>query len=209
MKTYLFSAAVAATALFSNSTDVQADEILLEGHRPKLALHSDLRLRGDVKKRFAYFRKNADYYGALYVNSQEDISGEFWDTRNLALAKQSALESCRLKSENPSHCALYATVGPKKPSSGEGIRLSQTGNRLFKEYQRRQKDGKFGAFATTKYGHPGYSRNLSSEVEARATALRYCEKSVNGINANTSAHLVQNVMAGKGQECHVIHVTKP
>ncbi|AHD02856.1 hypothetical protein METH_03200 [Leisingera methylohalidivorans DSM 14336] len=209
LKKYFMSVAVAGTALFFNSTDVQAGEILLEGHRPKLTLHSDLRLRGDIKKQFSYFKKNADYYGALYINSQEDIAGEFWDTRSLALAKQSALKSCRLKSEDPSLCALYATVGPKKPAAGDGIRLSQSGNRLFKEYQRTQKDGKFGAFATTKYGHPGYSRNLSSEVEARATAIRYCRKSVKGVNANTSAHLVQNVMAGSGSKCSVIHVTRP
>ncbi|WP_152615677.1 hypothetical protein [Leisingera sp. ANG-M1] len=209
MRKHFIKAALTTAAILAAAIGAQAGEILLEGSRPKLTVHSEQRLRGELKKEFAYFKKNADYYGAFYINRQEEITGEFWNTRNMELAKQSAQDSCRLKSKTPSHCELYATVGPKNPAVGTGTRLSQSGHRLFKEYQRTQKDGKFGAFATTKYGHPGYSRGLSSEVEARATAIRYCEKSVQGMNENTSAHLVQNVMAGRGQECQVIHVTKP
>lgn len=209
MRKHFINATVAAAAFFSMTAGVFAEEILLEGFRPKLAVHSEERLEGEVKKDFAYFRKHADFYGALYVNRKEDISAEFWDTRSMELAQQSARKSCQLKSQDPSHCELYATVGPKNPATGTGLTLSQTGNRLFKKYQQLQKDGKYGAFATTVFGAPGYSWGYDSEVEAKASAIRGCESSVENISNKTSAHLVQNIMKGEGDTCRVIHVTKP
>ncbi|MCB4454704.1 hypothetical protein [Leisingera sp. McT4-56] len=209
MRKHFLNAAVIVTALSSITTYALAEEILLEGTKPKVTVHSEERLKGKVKKQFTYFKKNADFYGALYLNIQEDVGGEFWDTRNMELAKQTARKSCHLKSQNPSNCQLYATVGPKSPSNGKGITLSQAGNRLFRKYQMSHKDGTFSAFATTEYGAPGYSRNQHSEIEARATAIRFCEQSVEQINKNTGAHLVQNVMSDESGTCRVIHVTKP
>ncbi|WP_152610540.1 hypothetical protein [Leisingera sp. ANG-DT] len=209
MRKHFFNAAALVTALCSLATSASAEEILLEGTRPKVTVHSAERLSGEIKRQFAYFRKNADFYGALYVNRAEDVAGEFWDTRNIALAKQSAQKSCRLKSQDQSLCELYATVGPRNPANGTGATLSQSGNRTFKKYQSLQKAGKFGAFATTGYGSPGYSWGYSTEVEARASAIRGCESGLEKIYKNTSAHLVQNVMDKKRDTCRVIHVSKP
>lgn len=90
MKKHFTTAALAAATFFATAAIASAEEILLEGFRPKLTIHSDERLKGDVKKEFAYFRKNAVFYGALYVNLQEDLAAEFWNATNIELAKQSA-----------------------------------------------------------------------------------------------------------------------
>ncbi|MBY6067547.1 DUF4189 domain-containing protein [Leisingera aquaemixtae] len=208
MEKHFLKTALTTAAFLSVSVGAWAEEILLEGFRPKLTIHSDERLKGGVKREFGYFKKNADFYGALYVNLQEDIAAEFWNAPNMAMAKQSAKKSCVLKSQDPSLCKLYATVGPKHPATGEGITLSQTGNRYFKKYQQSQKAGKYGAFATSGYGAPGYSWGYASEIEAKTSAIRACESKVEQMNSDTSAHIVRNVIEAEDLTCRVIHVTK-
>ncbi|WP_291738097.1 hypothetical protein, partial [Leisingera sp. F5] len=114
MRHFLSGLAAAATVLFSTTCATQAEEILIEGTRSKLSINSDIRLTGDMKKSFAFFKKNAEFYGAMFVNPPEDLVGAFWNTSSLPLAKHYALKSCQSKSRTPSSCQAYATVLPKK-----------------------------------------------------------------------------------------------
>lgn len=198
-----------AALLFTAATVVQAETILIEGTRSKLSINSDIRLTGDMKKSFAFFKKNAEFYGAIFVNPAEDLVGAFWNTTSLSLAEHYALKSCKSKSRTPAGCQHYATVIPKKRQQGAGRTLSQSGNLTYAAYRKRQVKDTYGAFAITENGDSGFSWNAPTEIQAEAIAMELCAENVRANNRDASAHVLKNVLEAKRSKCRVVHVSHP
>ncbi|MCF6430830.1 hypothetical protein [Leisingera sp. MMG026] len=209
MTRFIAGIAAIATVLFTNTASLQAEEVLLEGYRSKVTVHSSFRLKGDAKKKFSSFKKHADFYAAMFVNLEEDLVGSIAETTSLELAVYYARKSCRLKSQRPSQCKLHATITPKKPAADDGTTLSQHGNIAFRKYQQRQVKGKYGAFAMTENGDTGHVWNRDTEIEATAGALKFCRQGVSNTARDNTAFFVQNVIEQKRDNCRVIHITQP
>lgn len=122
-----------------------------------------------------YSRKKA-YFGAFFVVPG---TGNFFWTRNfhnLGTAKAAAKKGCEIVSEGKA-CKLYALLYPKgtDPNATQLGGLSQRAAKAFNtRYAKRQKNGKFGAYAINgAYGF-GASFGWPNAAEANEAAKAFC-----------------------------------
>ncbi len=122
-----------------------------------------------------YSRKKA-YFGAFYVVPGTD--NFFWtrNFHNLDTAKAAAKKGCEIVSEGKA-CKLYALLYPKgtDPNATQLGGLSQRTAKDFNtRYPKRQKNGKFGAFAINGANGYGVSFGWPNAAEANEAAKAYC-----------------------------------
>lgn len=204
MKTFI------AMALFCAAAQAAAAEtIVLDGTKSRTTVVSKVKLTGSMKTSFGFFKKNADFFGAFYINPAEDVVGGFWNTTSPGLADEYARKSCAAKSRTPSACQLYARVEPKTPAKAAGRHLSQSGNLSWAAYRQRQASGTYGAFAWNENGDIGFSWAGATEQGARDTALKLCRKDAAETNAAASALIRDKVLDPAKSACRVLHVTHP
>ncbi|GLQ27072.1 hypothetical protein [Sulfitobacter pacificus] len=136
-----------------------------------------IKLSAKQRRTLKWYASNKAYFGAFYV--VEGTDHVFW-TRNfhsMKIAREAAKTGCEIVSKSKS-CVLHAVLYPKgMDPNGKG--LDGLGQRTAKDFERkypkRQKDGKFGAFAINgAYGY-GASHGWDSAEEAREAALAYCK----------------------------------
>ncbi len=201
------SAALLAVCLISASV-ARAQDVAAETTRNILQATSTTELRDTAKSEFKAFRRKADFFGAIYINLTEDIAGAFWSANLLAVAEENARAACRVKSENPDGCVLYARVVPKNfdPMSDK-IPLSRISTKEFREYSRLQNTDRFGAFAVNDNGAVGFSWAEASPGWAEDEALKRCAKSARKLLRKTPDILEPVVSLPNKQGCRLVHQT--
>ncbi len=169
------------------------------------------KLTAEQRRTFKWFRSNKSYFGAFYIAPNTEHL--FW-TRNfhsLKTAKEAAKFGCEVVSKGVP-CQLHAVVYPKgvDPNAPDLAGLGQPSAKDFqRKYPKRQKDGKYGAFAINGAVGYGYSFGWDSKEEANEAALAYCESYV-------SRHLAplgiegRNWVKSRGlQKCRVVDTHTP
>ncbi|WP_170374554.1 hypothetical protein [Ruegeria atlantica] len=182
-------------------------EIKLNKSSKKTSVLMDLKLSKRQKSRFREF-KTKEYFAAFVVSGQNS-SGWVANRHSLAVAKEQSLRDCRLLSEYPDTCAVYAVIVPKDyDPTFEGTTLSQDGNTEFRKYQKKNAPPSSGAFVISDIGSFGYSWRFSDRTEAQEAAILACESNV----AKRLARMKKQVRdkTPKSQTtCRVIHEARP
>jgi hypothetical protein len=153
-----------------------ASEVKIFGNAVALAKVPGIELSRKQQRHFNEFKAKKSYFGAFYAAPGTDYS--FW-TRNfhsLNSAKMGAKKGCELGAK-VAKCSLVAVLFPKgMDPNGNG--LAGLGQRAGKEfastYVKKQKKGKFGAFAINGASDHGFSYGWVSAAEANAAAIEFC-----------------------------------
>ncbi|CUH54265.1 DUF4189 domain-containing protein [Shimia marina] len=184
----------------------KAQDVIIHSNRSVLQQVKDFELKGDAKSGFRQFRRKAEYFGTIYVNRSERLTGSFSNANTKFLADYYARAACHAQSKNPQYCVLYARVLPKDyDPNAQGETLSRDANKEFQEYSRLQNKGRFGAFAASDNGAVGYSWAEASKSAAEKHALKRCAKSARTILRKTPDHLKPAVSSPARQGCRLIH----
>ncbi|WP_170360244.1 hypothetical protein [Ruegeria arenilitoris] len=182
-------------------------EIELNKSSKKTSVLMDLKLSKRQKSRFREF-KTKEYFAAFVVSGQNS-SGWVANRHSLAVAKEQSLRDCRLLSEYPDTCAVYAVTVPKDydPNFG-GTTLSQYGNSSFREYQKKNSASSSGAFVIAENGSVGYSWGFPDPIEAQENAILACESDVAKWLVSIKKQ-VRDKTPKSQTTCRVIHEARP
>ncbi len=186
-----------------------AQTIGLQGKRSELQQPMTFKLRGDARSAFKTFKRKAEFYGAFYVNPNENVFGSYWAAHDVGTADLYARAVCTAKSATPEACILYARVLPRKyQASASDVTMSRAANKEFQEYTRLQNRGRAGAFAISASGAVGYSWAEYSRAAAEKEALRRCAKSARQIFKNAPTQLRPIFASPLQQGCRTIHFSE-
>jgi len=188
-----------------------AAEVKTFGNAVNIAKVPGVTLGTAQRKALKHYSRKKAYFGAFFV--VPDTDHYFW-TRNfhsLDTARAAAKQGCEIVSEGKA-CTLYALLYPKgtDPNTARLEGLSQrTAKEFLNRYPKRQKNGKFGAFAINGANGYGVSYGWPNAAEANEAAAAYC-------NAQSARDLASLGIAGrkwaqsKGlDKCRVIDTHSP
>lgn len=200
---------LAISAMLLSPVAASAETIRVALPNGKYIAHSDIPLSAETKKHLRDIRKNTNFNAAIYLNKSNGKINWATGMHSLSIALQDAKSVCRLYGP-PADCVLYATIVPRNaPEDVKAITLNKRGAKDFRTYQRRQSDGKFGAFAINSYYSYGYSWGFATEVEAREGALLECKAAATKGLANAAKRIRDGVVKKSRLRCRVMHVTQP
>ncbi|WP_299748700.1 hypothetical protein [uncultured Tateyamaria sp.] len=141
---------------------------------PQLKQHSNVTLDAKTRAAFEDFKAEPNAHGAFYVPQDGRSWGWHRNTATAADAKKTAKVTCEFFAKRT--CILYATWegGPTdaldalpaqyKERLGKALRENRLGNDL--------------ALAVSPIGSYGWSWNYGFDAEAKASALKQCDESV-------------------------------
>ena len=205
MRTFSKVLALVIGAAFSGSM-VSAETVKIYKPSKSFVQLSKEKLGKDGKKRLAHFKSKAGYYGAVAINISEDLGGSTWDYHSLEQAKKHALKSCKAKSKSPSNCQLYALSVPKGfPQGASGFGLSGFATKILTrgELKKALKDDRYGAIAVSGMWSWGWSTSNASIEDARADALKWCQKGSNESKDTADNFWVTKVATSRDWKCSV------
>ncbi|MDF3414143.1 hypothetical protein HKX54_06725 [Sulfitobacter sp. M57] len=208
MKRLSILSAVICTTLMA--VPAQAEPKLF-GNAVTMGKVPGVKLSAKQRRALKWYASKKAYFGAFYV--VEGTDDLFW-TRNfhsMKTAQEAAKTGCEIVSKSKS-CVLHAVLYPKgMDPNGNGLEgLGQRAGKVFeRKYPKRQKDGKFGAFAINgAYGF-GLSFGWDTKKEATEAALAYCKLDSSHGMAPIGIQARKWVEAKKLDKCHVVDTHTP
>jgi hypothetical protein len=132
------------------------------------------------KWRFAYsrFKNHGQYNSALFVSDTNDFWHFHPGNHSMKIALHAGKITCELVAE--STCSLYAISYPtgEDPSTFPSGLSSDAAKVFNGKYQRRQRKGKWGAFAISPLNSYGYSHGYATKEKATKAAIGFCTDNV-------------------------------
>ena len=202
---------IAAALSIYLSSGAVADQPKVFGNAVTIGTVAGPKLTAEQRRAFKWYRSNKSYFGAFYI--APDTEHLFW-TRNfhsLKVAKNAAKYGCELASEGVP-CVLHAVVYPKgaNPNDPGLVGLGQPSSKDFeRKYPKRQKDGKYGAFAINGAVGYGFSFGWDSKREADQAALSYCDAFVARSVAPLGIEGRDWVKSNGLDKCRIVHTHTP
>lgn len=162
-------------------------------------------LTQDAKEDFADFRR-AEYYGAFADNPVEGSFGYYHGVISIDFARDLAIKMCRARSDDATHCRIYAELHPEKAEIMLPVaRMSANVDLAFVEdYLRYERYGDYGAFAVNKFGTYGYSKNYGSKKSARIRAQEICREGAT-THHESSDTFMRNTISRRDWACSIVH----
>lgn len=151
------------------------------GPKAKVGHVQGVQLRPSQKSHYQQFRKQKNYFGAFYINTELDKSFSVRGFHDLAIARRAALKGCEEVSKGQGTCQAYGEVLPanmpfdQRQAAGMGQKTREV---FLGEYPDKQTQTGFGAFAISGAYNYGLSYNWENAEEAREAALGYCNSGV-------------------------------
>lgn len=175
-------------------------------------LYSEAKLGKHSQKYFRDFKKDALYFGAFYVNSEEDVSWYLTGMPSIKDAERIALTECERESKGKNRCKLYALLVPKGFPAGaqDGGGVSEPSAKTFhKDYLKNVKPGKYAALVQNGMGGSGFAWGYDSAEDAIDRATLHCQANLSTYLTTFSREARNNIKKLGLATCSIIDKRGP